>query len=120
MFCQNCSAENAEDDRFCCQCGSPLRTSEPVDVQSLHASEERGSQRKQERGSEKRYTGRMIAFILAIVLGIMAAACGIFWFVGQKIPQTETKIQNEDDQTAERETGSRESFNGISGNVQSA
>ena len=28
MFCQNCSAENAEDDRFCCQCGSPLRVEE--------------------------------------------------------------------------------------------
>lgn len=91
MFCQNCSAENAEDDRFCCQCGSPLRVEE------------------QESGIEKRHTGRTIAFILALVLGIMAAACGIFWLVGQRIPQAGTEIQKEYDQTAERETDSQES-----------
>lgn len=91
MFCQNCSAENAEDDRFCCQCGSPLRAEE------------------QESGIEKRHTGRTIAFILTIVLGIMAAACGIFWLVGQRIPQAGTEMQKEYDQTAERETGSQES-----------
>ena len=74
MFCQNCSAENAEDDRFCCQCGSPLRVEE------------------QESSIEKRHTGRTIVFILAIVLGIMAAACGIFWW-DREFPRQEQRYK---------------------------
>ncbi len=99
MYCPKCGHENQDDDRFCYQCGIPLK--DPMDsneVSNFKESNEENSKIKSLEGSNSSSSSQESSFInskkgkfitiglICLVLGIIGGGTAYFFLNGEEPP----------------------------------